>query len=564
MKSRVRELAEGGDRLFSKRQPLVSLWQTMAENFYPIRADFTTDRSLGDEFASNLMTGRPVLAHRDLGSSLSAMLRPRGQAWFKARTGDEAINDDAACRQWLDSKADVMRRIMYDKRAQFLRATKQGDNDFVAFGQTIIKVDPNGDLTGALYRNRHLRDVVWCENAELAIDTVHDNWKLEARSLIKLFPKADGIEKIRKLAEKEPYREIKCRHIIMPEDEYDMSIEKKGRSNRLPFSSIYIDIEHDIILEEKPYKRLNYVIPRWVTVSGSPYAYSPATVVALPDARLLQQITLTLLEAGQKAVDPPLKATQEAVVGGVNTYAGAITWVDAEYDERMGAALEPLSSARPELGWGDAREEKIERMISEAFFLNVINLPEAQGGDKMTAYETQQRVEEYIRRALPLFEPMEVEYNGGLCEQTWELAMDLGAFGSFEDMPEQLRGREITWQFESPLQAANDRLKSEAFNQSAALLAQAAQLDPSVRFDLDVDKAFRDALGGIAPADWIVPEEQANAAKQNERQLQQAQQAAQALSTGADTATRMAGAVEAAGNAAQSVKTAQGMAAQAA
>jgi hypothetical protein len=77
-------------------------------------------------------------------------------------------------------------------------------------------------------------------------------------------------------------------------------------------------------------------------------------------------------------------------------------------------------------------------MISEAFFLNVINLPEAQGGDKMTAYETQERVKEYIRRALPLFEPMEVEYNGGLCEQTWNVAMDLGMFGSFEDMPDLL------------------------------------------------------------------------------------------------------------------------------
>jgi hypothetical protein len=41
-KSRVRELALQGDKLFSKRQPLLSLWQTMAENFYPIRADFTT------------------------------------------------------------------------------------------------------------------------------------------------------------------------------------------------------------------------------------------------------------------------------------------------------------------------------------------------------------------------------------------------------------------------------------------------------------------------------------------------------------------------------------------
>jgi hypothetical protein len=556
-KSRVRELAQQGDRLFGKRKPLESLWQTMAENFYPYRADFTTKRALGDEFASNLMTGRPVLAHRDLGNSLSSMLRPRGQAWFHARTGDEDINNDATAKQWLDAKSDVMRRAMYDQRSQFIRATKQGDNDFVAFGQTVISVDPNKYLDGILYRNWHLKDVAWCENSELVIDTVHRNWMLEARSLAKLFP-AKVSAGLKRMTKDEPYREVKCRHIIIPEDEYDLSVEKKGRHNRLPFTSIYIDIENDTILEEVPFKRLNYVIPRWVTVAGSQYAYSPSTVVSLPDARLLQQMTLTMLEAGQKAVDPPLKATAEAIVGGVNTFAGGLTWVDAQYDERAGAALERLMDSPGDLAWGEHAEERIEKMITEAFFLNVINLPEAQGGDKMTAYETEQRVKEYIRRALPLFEPMEVEYNGGLCEQTWDLALDLGMFGSFEDMPEMLRGHEISWQFESPLQEANSRVKSVAFQETAQLLSMAAQLDPGVRFDVDIDTAFRDAMAGIAPAKWIVPEEVAQSRKAQDAQIQRAAAAAQAMGVAADTATKVGGAVEQLGTAAQSVTAARG------
>jgi hypothetical protein len=552
-KTRARELCEQGDRLFSKRQPLLSLWQTMAENFCPIRADFTKSHYLGEEFASNLMTGRPVLAHRDLGNALSAMLRPRGQAWFHARTNHEEINTDASARQWLDNKSDVLRRMMYDPRAQFIRSTKQGDLDFVAFGQTVIGVEPNRYLDGVLYRTWHLRDVVWCENAELVIDTVHRNWMLESRAFSQLFPKTAS--KAIALSRKEPYRELKCRHIILPEDEYDLSTAKKGRTNRLPYTSIYIDIENDEILEEVPAKRVPYVIPRWQTVPGSPYAHSPATVTALPDARMLQQITLTLLEAGQKAVDPPLKATKEAIVGVVNAYAGGITWVDSEYDEKMGPALERLMDVSPGLNWGDAREEKIERLIAEAFYLNVINLPETTGAEKMTAYETQKRVEEYIRRALPLFEPMEVEYNGGLCELTWNLAMDQGAFGSFADMPDVLKGKEISWQFESPLQAANDRVKSQAFAQSAQLLAEAAQIDPNVRFDFNIDKAFRDALSGIAPAGWVMSEEQAAALKAQAAQVQQAQQAAAAMATGADVATKMATAVKGAGDAAQSLQS---------
>jgi hypothetical protein len=44
MKTRVRDIVDQGNRLFEKRRPMLSLWQTMAENFYPMRADFTRPR----------------------------------------------------------------------------------------------------------------------------------------------------------------------------------------------------------------------------------------------------------------------------------------------------------------------------------------------------------------------------------------------------------------------------------------------------------------------------------------------------------------------------------------
>ena len=262
MKGRVRDILQIGDKLFSKRQPLLSVWQTMAENFYPIRADFTTSHVWGDEFASHLMTGRPVLAHRDLGNALSSMLRPRGTPWFYARTGDEEMNDNADVRQWLDDKSDVMRRIMYDQRSQFVRATKQGDNDFAAFGQCVIQVRPNRYADGLLYLSWHLKDCVWCENAEQVIDVFHRNWKMEAREYLRMFPETASA-KVKQIKDKEPYKEIPCRHVVIPADDYDLSTDKKPRNrNRFPFVSIYVDCENETILEEVPARSLDYVIPR--------------------------------------------------------------------------------------------------------------------------------------------------------------------------------------------------------------------------------------------------------------------------------------------------------------
>lgn len=532
MKSTVKELTTQGDKLFSERQTLMSLWQRIADNFYPERADFTVQRSLGVEFAAHLMTGWPVLMRRELANSVAAMLRPRGKKWFRARTDSEDVNNDPQARAWLDRASDIQLRVMYAQPSQFMRATKEGDNDFTTFGQAVLSRELMPDRSGFLFRCHHLRDAAWVENEQQVIDTIHLKWAPTARTLVQLFPKTVSSQ-VKAMVEKEPYRKVNCRRIVLPSDQYDIGT---AQAKRFPFVSLYIDTEHDTVLEEVPLATFPYTIPRWVTVSGSQYAYSPATVVGLPDARLLQDITLTLLESGQKAVDPPMKATHESIIGGLNLQAGGVSWVDRDYDERQGSALEPAMPVVPRLDFGEKREERVQSLLQRAFFLDQIHLPDLSGKE-MTAYETQKRVEEYIRNALPLFEPLETEYNGAMCEGVFEDMLRLGAFGSTFDMPAILRGRDVKFQFESPLQAVTDRAKTEAYVQASQLLLTTMNIDPTVRRDLDIDRAFRDALlASGAPPEWIVPQEVADQQKAQDRQAQQMQQQMQALQQGADTA----------------------------
>ena len=549
MKSRCRELREQGEALFTRRLPLMSIWQDIAMNFYVERADFTTVRSIGSEFASHLMTGVPAMARRDLGNQISAMLRPRGKPWFHARTQFDEVNRDASAKQWLDEASEVQRLVMYDTHSGFTRATREADHDFAAFGQAVISVEPNKMLNGMLFRCWHLRDVAWLEDENLIINLVHRKYNMQARNIVRMFkgkPEGAISQKVVDLLEKEPATEIKCHHIVMPDDEYDLSRAKNPKRHK--FISIHIDVENDTILEEVPLKDLPYVIPRWQTVSGSQYAYSPATVICISDARLLQDMTLTLLEAGQKYVDPSLIAVGEKIIGGVNTAAGQITYVDADYDERTGEVLRPLVGASGAgLNFGVNREKDIREIISEAFYLNQIQLPDTSG-DK-TAYEIQKRVEEYIRRALPLFEPMETEYNGALCDKTFSGMLQLNMLGGVKNIPQILQGKEVRFVFESPLQAGANRANSQAFTQTAQLLQLAAQIDPMVVHDVDIDTAFRDAVEGTgAPSKWLRPEEQATAIKDADKaakaQQAQIQAATQQLSQGADVAGKIGGAIQ--------------------
>jgi hypothetical protein len=559
MKTRVQELLQIGDQLYSRRFPLLTLWQSFAENFYPLRADMTRQRYISEEFASYLMTGRPVLAHRELANALSSILRPRGMDWFQARTASEDINNDRACKMWLDRAGATMRRVMYDGASQFTRATKEGDADYILFGQCVIEPRLNARRAGLLYRTWHLRDCVWAENADLAIDQFHRKWKLDARSLCRLYPDTVAPE-VKTRAEKDPFAEINCRVIVLPADEYDSygageDGQPQRRNGAYPFVQCVIDEDHQIILEEVLRYDIGHVIPRWVTIGGfSQYAYSPTAIVALPDARMLQQMTLTLIEIGQKIVDPPMIAVGDAIQGGTNLYAGAINWVDPDYDERTGEVLRPITLNGEGLQWGTEYEDKIERVINEAFFLNVLNLPEFDG-KAMTAYEVSERMKEYIRRATPLFEPMDLEYNGRLCEATFDILDRVGAFGAHLDRPPPLRGQKIEFKFANPLVQAEAEAKAVSFTKLSQLLGAAMQFDPSVRADVNFDRAFRgvyDSTG--APAEWLEDEEKAAAIKAQARAQQAAATQAAALGHASEQAGKVAAAVKNVGEMASSVK----------
>jgi Bacteriophage head to tail connecting protein len=565
MKTRVQELIKIGDQLYSKRFPLLTLWQTFAENFYPLRADMTRVRYISEEFASYLMTGRPVLAHRELSNAISAILRPRNMEWFKASTGEEEIDKDPASQGWLEAASRSMRRVMYDQKCQFTRATKEGDADFILFGQCVIEPRFRPDMTGMIYRTWHLRDCVWAENSDLEINQFHRKWQLGARQLYRL-AETSGWEtlhqEVKTKAEKDPFTDVKCRIIILPADEYDSYGKGENGNQRkrgnYPFVRITIDEEHQTILEEVPQLDIGHVIPRWVTIGGfSQYAYSPTAIVALPDARMLQQMTLTLIEIGQKSVDPPMIAVGDAIQGGTNLYAGAINWVDPDYDERTGEVLRPIPIDRGGIEWGTEYEERVEKVIQEAFFLNVLNLPPIETGDKMTATEVEARMREYIQRATPLFEPMDLEYNGKLCQTTFQMMDRIGAFGSQFDRPPPLRGRQIEFKFVNPLIQAEGERKLTSFTKMGQLLGAAMQFDPNIKMDTDIRGAYRDAFTGTgAPSTWLVPKEQADQLLQQQQQQQQALEAANQVGHIAEQGGKAAAAVTNVGQAATSLQDA--------
>lgn len=534
MDANARELITLGDRLFTRKAQLDELWQTVSEQIYPERANFTVSRVDGEEFATELYESGPPQARRDLAGAIGAILRPRAKEWFKPKPKD-TWRQTARALAWCDFARDRMRGLLYNEATMFQKTMADADDDFCSFGNALPILSENGDRDGFFFELTHLKDNAWTTNRANVVDVNHRKFKKTLRWVYQKWgSQALSAEQL-KTMEKDPYREIEIRHVLMPADDYDfISLPRKALGGKT-YASIYINVEGQKIAKEGGYWEFPMLHRRWRVPSDSAYGYSPAAMLGLVDARLLQSQSRVILDAGELAVAPPLVAKRDAVLGGINNYAGAVTFVDMEYDERLGDAIRPLETG------GDVRlglEMKVDtrNILQAAFYLNKLTLP----SDKdMTAYEASERIAEYIRSAGPIFEPFEAD-NARMLNTMFDMGLRIGYFGPIEEMPPELRGGEIEFEFDTPVSQAYRRVKVMRANEVVTALGPIAQIEPSVKDNVNFDKLARSTMDNIGgDADWKFSEEevaQTRQARQQKMDEMEKMQKADAALSAADKA----------------------------
>lgn len=529
------ELSRRAEIAFGRRESLMSFWQETADNFYPERANFTVEKVMGENFASNLYASEPILYRRDFGDWLGSVLRPKGRPWFEYRARDEKVQTRQRVKAFLTDRAQTTRNLLYDAKSQFISAMKEADHDWVTFGQCVSSVEERRDRQGLLIKAHHLRDCAWEDDPDGVTHIMWRRYKMSAQNL-KLKSQQQGWQvhdTILKMCEPGANKGetlIDCMHVVMPADIYDMPTRKR---RGMEFVSVHFTPAQSQkqIMTEAMRPIFNYAVDRWFKISSSPYAFSPAVCSSLPDARTIQSMTWAIIEAGEKAVEPPLAAVREAVLGGVEWYAGGITWLDGKYDEKSGEAIRALQMGKePQLGL--ALREAIKNVMGDAWYANKVFLPPPQN-QPMTAEEVSTRNAEYLRVSQPIIEPAETERNGHILDIATEMAQFLGYWGDPDEMPEELAGQTVDLAYDNPIEDARRLAKTQAFSQGIDLAVKADVIDPSLKANVDWNTGFREAMGGILPPKWVLPEEKGKeavgAAQQGAAAQQQAGQIGQVI-----------------------------------
>lgn len=484
------------DELFNIQARYRQLWQAMASVFYPERADFTEVLPPGVERYEGLYDIEPILLRQSLGNNLGAMLRPRGQEWFKTVPKDRKLLKLPHVAVWCDDATEVLRNVVYDEKAQFTTAMAQSDQDYVTIGNSLLTITYNKAGTGMLYRCEHMRDTAWAVNEENVVDEFVVRRHHSVANMARIF-RGQIPRQWKERLEKSPQAMVSLRMYVYPiTDETYAKSEMTRPPRDMKYAVCYIaedvDNEH-CFLAENAFRQFPALARRWLTVSNEPYGRSPATSVALADSRTLNVVQKSLLQATEWIVDPPKMVSNDAVFGEIRMEAGGHIYVDSEYDYRTGKPIENVEVGDPR--YGMELSDRKNLALGRAFFQNLLKLPEKT----MTAYEAGEWVEMYVREAAPIFEPMELE-NAQVMSTTFDRAAHKAAF---EDPPEEIAGMPADFEFETPLSRAFAKLRAAQAENLVMKIVPIVQVRPEVLDNIDLDELVRDLAAGLGPARWL-------------------------------------------------------------
>ena len=517
---KAKNLLKRYDRLKSQRQNWESHWQEVADYMQPRKADVTKTRSKGDKRTELIFDGSPLQSVELLAASLHGMLTNPSTPWFSLRFKQNDMENEDEAKEWLEDATEVMYAAF--NKSNFQQEIFELYHDLITFGTAAMFIEED-DEDILKFSTRHINEIFIAENDKGRIDTVFRKFSLSARATIQKF--GDVSINIATKANKDPYEEVEILHAVYPRSDFD---PKKQDKQNMPFESVYLDAESGDELSVSGFREFPFVVPRYLKASHEIYGRSPA-MTALPDVKMLNEMSKTTIKSAQKQVDPPLLVPDDGFMLPVRTVPGGLNFYRAGTRDR----IEPLNiGANTPLGLN--MEEQRRNSIRNAFYVNQLMM---QNGPQMTATEVIQRNEEKMRLLGPVLGRLQSELLKPLIDRAFALILRKNLF---RPAPEFLAGTDIEIEYVSPLAKAQKSTELSSIMRAIEILGSLSNVAPV--FDhINMDKLVRhlaDIVG--VPQKILKPQSELNAerqqAAQQQEQMQQMQQVQQLAEAGGKVA----------------------------
>lgn len=535
----IEHLIADFDRVAANRRVWESHWQEVAELVLPNR-DFTVTLTPGAKRHNQLYDSTGIWANDRFAAGLASFLTSPTVMWFFLRVDNDGAMDEPEVKAWLFAVRDLMMSLFTSPLGNFNPNAHEMYLDIGAFGTGAMFI---GELDGSIaFVTRPLPEIYAKENYRGQVDTIYRLFKFTARQA-RQFYGSDALPKaVTEALDKEPEKPFIFINVIRPNDEFmpgRLTVTNKR------FQSIHIFKDKKLIVKRSGFDELPYLVPRWTKVAGEVYGRSPG-MQALPDLKMVQAMSKTILIAAQKATDPPLIMPDDGFLGPFRTSPGSFNYYRA--GTMSGEDIKALEF-RGQLNIGDAMLEQRRAMIQKAFFVDQLQAILSRG-DKtpLTATEVIQRREEVLRTMAPQVGRMQAEFLGPLIDRTFNL---MSRMDMLPPPPRAIQGETVRVEFVSPAFIAQRSSQVDDINRWLMMLQPIAALDPEtigMIFDSEAYVRTTSELLNVPP-DLVRSPQEVEEIRAQIAQQQQQQQMMMALQQGGETAQSV-------GEGAQAIQTA--------
>jgi hypothetical protein len=531
MDSRADDIIREFQQMESDRGVWEEHWREIAERVLPRQNWFNaSEKTPGEKRTEKIFDATAGLALERFAAAMESMLTPRTMRWHKLTTSDSALDDNTQVQAYLDQVTEILFQVRYNPKANFASQAHENYMSLGAFGTGAIFID---DIpgTGIRYKAINLSEIFIAENHAGVVDKVVRKFPLTARQAAQKWGYDRMPEKIKTALEKHPEREFYFLHCVKPNEE---KVFGRKDYRGMDWISYYICYESRQVMSEGGYTTFPYAVSRYVTAPKEIYGRSPAMTI-LPDIKMINEMSKTVLRAAHKIVDPPLLLQEDGVLQAFNTRPGALNF--GGVDEQGRQVVQPLQSgARIDIGM-DMMEQR-RKVINDAFLVTLFQI--LVESPSMTATEAMLRAQEKGALLAPTMGRQQSEMLGPMIERELDI---LARAGVLPDMPEALveRGGDVEIEYVSPLNRAQRAEEGVAILRTIEAVSPLAQIDPSVMMIFKPDEIARQLseINGV-PAKILRSKEEVDAMKAQQQQEIQAQQLLQAAPIAANSAKTLA------------------------
>lgn len=412
------------DRLKTLRSSYESIWRDIDYYIDPFGAGGFTKTTGINRDVEDLFDVTGIDGLDRYTAAIAGITIPRQQRWHGVEFADAELMKIPNVARWCERATDRLFQARYAPDTGFEAQMYEDIRQEGKYGTSALWIGERVGY-GLFYKTVHLSEIYIDENYSGRVDRVHRLYTTTLKEAAKEH-KAENLSPVsqRDLADpRKCHREVEILHVVRPNAEYEPGyLSSKG----FRVESLYIEVSEKHLISRKGFHSMPIPVSRHITGPRDVYGRSPAMKV-LATVKGANQMARTIIDAGNRAVDPPLLYYDDADITKIVTRPGGIT--AGGVNENGKPLVTPLITGT-QLPIGLELIEQERGVIKRAFldeFFRLLSDP----SDRMTATQVMETLQKEGVLIAPYAGRRETEKLGPMVERELDIMLRAGAIEPF-------------------------------------------------------------------------------------------------------------------------------------